>query len=247
MIILRDEKRIARLKKISQYTSLGGMAALLGGLVLAFTATESSQIYTYQLLALLVGWILSQVGIYLAHRYVRTPRPDQILDEALAKAARNGRLYHYILPTPHVLLTPEGVIVLVAKYQVGKISVEGDKWKQGGIGLRRFFGQEGLGNPTKDTEIAVGALANFIRKNAPDVAELPIGALIVFTGKGSVELDVKNSTFPVMHYTKVKGFLKQQKRTPLSPAVYQSLRAAFDKAAAGILEQQEVEDGATAT
>jgi hypothetical protein len=241
MIILRDEKRIARFKKISQYTSIGGMLALLGGLVLAFTA-ESSQVFTYQLIALLVGWILSQVGIYLAHRYVRNPRPDQVLDEALHKSARNGRLYHYLLPAPHVLLNPDGVIVLVPKYQIGNISVENDKWKQSGIGLRRFFGQEGLGNPTKDAEVMIGSLANYIRKNAPDVPELPVGAVIVFTTKGSVELDVKNSTFPVMHYTKVKGFLKQQKRAPLSTAVYQSLRTAFDKAAVGLIEQTELEN-----
>lgn len=242
MIILRDEQRIERMKKISQYTSLAGMAALLGGLVLAFTAESNSQLFIYQLLALLVGWVLSQIGIYLAHRYVRKPRLDQVLDEAVEKVARNGRLYHYTLPAPHVLLNPDGVIILVPKYQPGKIKVENDKWKQTGIGLRKFFGQESLGNPTQEAANMIGALTNYIRKNAPDVAEVPIAALIVFTTKGGVELEVKNSTFPAMHYTKVKGFLKQQKREPLSPAVYQSLRAAFDKSAMNITEQIGVEN-----
>lgn len=231
------------MKKISQYTSLAGMGALAIGLFLAFTASDNTQVFTYQLMALLAGWMLSQIGIYLAHRYVRKPRPDEVLDEALAKVARNGRLYHYLLPAPHVLLTPEGVIALIPKYQTGKISVENDKWKQTGIGLRKFFGQEGLGNPTREAETTVGALANYIRKNAPDVAEVPIGALIVFTTKGAVELDVKSSAFPAMHSTKVKGFLKQQRREPLPTAVYQSLRTAFDKAAIGVMEQTELENG----
>jgi hypothetical protein len=142
LVVLRDEKRIARYRQIGQYTSLAGLVLLLGGMILAFVQPVNGLLL--QTVALVGGWTFSQIGLYLAHRYGRSPRPDEVLDEAVRKVARSGRIYHYLLPAPHVLLTTAGPIVLVPKYQSGNISVEGDKWRQTGVGLRRFFGQEAL-------------------------------------------------------------------------------------------------------
>lgn len=226
---------MGRLAKIANFVGLG---ALIIGFILAFANLESfANLVLFQLIALGVGWILSQVGIYLTHRYLRDPRPDQVLDDAVKKVARDGRMYHFLLPAPHVLLTPEGIIVFNLKYQGGQISVEGDKWKQRGVGMRKFFGQEGLGNPSREAETMVKALANFIRQHAPSVEEVPIGAMIVFTTKGVKNLDVKQSKIPAMHATKVKGFLRQQKREPLPAADYEAIRAAFDEKAAHLTEE----------
>ena len=231
MVVIRDDKKIARLRILGQVASLLGMAALIGGMVLIFIG-DPQNVFYFQMAALLVGWILSQVGIYFAQRYVRRPRPDEVLDEALGKIAKNGRFYHYILPAPHVLLLPTGLIVFIAKYQGGKITVNGDEWKQSGIGMRRFFGQEGIGNPTKDAEHNIGAVVHFLKKNVPEVEEVPIAALIVFTTKGVKDLDLKRSTIPAMHYAKVKGYLKQYKGGPDMPvADYEAIRNALDKKA----------------
>jgi hypothetical protein len=237
MVIFRDEERIARMGRIAKIANLVGLGALIIGFILAFTNLESfTSLVVYQLTALAVGWILSQVGIYLTHRYLREPRPDEVLDEVVKKVARNGRMYHFLLPAPHVLLTPEGLIVFNLKYQGGKISVEDNKWKQRGVGMRKIFGQEGLGNPSREAQVMIEALANFIRKNAPSVEEVPIGAMIVFTTKGVKDLDVGQSDIPAMHATKVKGFLRQQKRQQLPEADYEAIKAAFD-AKAGHLEE----------
>lgn len=231
MVVIRDDKKIARLRTFGQITSFLGLAALIGGMALIFFGNPQN-VFWLQLVALLVGWLLSQVGIYFSQRYARHPRPDEVLDEALEKAARDGRLYHYVLPAPHVLLLPTGLIVFITKYQGGQITVDGDKWKQSGIGLRRFFGQEGIGNPTKDAEHHVGALAHFLKKNVPEVEEVPIAALIVFTTKGVKNLDLKKSSIPAMHSTKIKGFLKQNKGDMKMPQVdYDAIRRALDKKA----------------
>jgi membrane protein implicated in regulation of membrane protease activity len=234
MIIIRDENRIAKMKKRSQQATLVGFLFLIGGFVLVFM--EVANLFLFQLLALLIGWILSQVGIYLAHRYVRSPRPDEILDEAVKPAARQGRMYHFILPAPHVLLTKAGPVVFNLKYQSGDISADGDKWKQKGIGFRRFFGQEGLGKPTREVQTMIENMAGFIRKNAPEVDEVPIGAMIVFTSKNIKNLDVADSTIPAMHFSKVKGFLKDKgKRKPIPSSDYEAIKAAFDQAADDLL------------
>ena len=236
MIILRDEKRIARLNMLAKIASYGGMAILLVGLGLAFVTEDFQRVFIFQLMALFVGWIASQVGIYLTQRYVRSPRPDQVLDEAAKKVSKNGRMYHFLLPAPHTLLTPHGIIVFNPKPHTGKISVSDDKWHQAGGFLRRLLGQEPLGNPTLEGERMVEGLANYIRKNAPEVEEVPIGAIIVFTTKGASELDLKESRIPAMHYTKVKGFLRQQKHELLPQAVYDAIRQAFDQKAVNLTE-----------
>jgi hypothetical protein len=238
LVILRDEGRIGRYRKISGITSLAGMLLLLGGLGLAFLETPPPNLLLYQTFTLIGGWLLSQVGLYLAHRYGRSPRIDEVIDEALKKIARNGRLYHYILPAPHVLLTPAGFVVFVPKFQSGDIRFDGEKWRQGGIGLRRFFGQEALGDPTREAESMFKAMYRYIHENAPEVeeaiGEVPGAVVIVFTSDKPrlKNLDVERSPIPAMHHTKLAGYLKQKgQKTPLPAEQYEALRVAFDKAA----------------
>ena len=80
MIILRDDKRITRMGLIAKITSYGGMAILLAGLALIFIVPDFERVIWLQLGALFVGWLAAQVGIYLTPRYVRSPRPDEVLD-----------------------------------------------------------------------------------------------------------------------------------------------------------------------
>jgi hypothetical protein len=238
MIVLRDEKRIALMRRLSQYLNLAAMAALVGGLILIFFS-NSANVFLYQLLALAVGWLLSQLGLYLAHRYLREPRPDEVLDKALRKAARkDGRLYHYLLPAPHVLLMPSGVTLFVTKFQAGLISADGDKWRHTGVGMRRFFAQERLGNPTREAETQVEAITRYLDKYAPGTGKIPIEPVIVFIASNVDQLDLKNSRIPAMHHGKLNGFLRQRRdrQRPLPQADYDKVRAAFDQKATHLIE-----------
>ncbi len=238
MKVLRDEKRIARLARLGQIASLAGLAALVVGLLFIFMS-DNPYVFLYQLAALFIGFALSQVGLSLAHRYLRRPRLDLVLDKAAGKFARkDGRLYHYLLPAPHVLLLPVGVVVLVAKYQAGRISAQGDNWTQGGIGMRRFFGREGLGNPTREAEAQAAKMATMIAEAVP-AADVPVLPVIVFTTEKIDSLDVKESRIPATHAAKLGPVLRQQTQAlkPLPKADYDALRAAFDAKAAHLLEE----------
>ena len=239
MVVLRDEKRIAKLARLGQIASLLGLLALVAGLLFIFMS-DNPNVFLYQLVALVIGFGLSQVGLYLSHRYLRRPRLDQVLDKAAGKFARkDGRLYHYLLPAPHVLLLPVGIVVLVAKYQSGRISVQGDRWTQAGIGMRRFFGREGLGNPTREAEAQAARMTAMIQEVAPTAADVPVLPVIVFTTPNLDTLDLKESRIPATHAAKLGPVLRQQTQAlkPLPKADYDALRAAFDAKAAHLLEE----------
>lgn len=236
MVIIRDEARIERLSKYGRWAGLFGLLVLLGGAFSVFLPAETQEaqgrLIIYQAIALPVGMVLSQIGIYITNRYLRNPRPDEVLDAALRKVARNGRLYHYIHSIPHLLLLPTGIVILVAKYQKGEISAEGNKWRQKGVGfMSRLFAQEGVGNPSRETKILVDTLVNYLRKEAPQVDEVRIAPVVVFTSDNA-SVDVKNADVAALHYSKLKGFMKEEKRQnvdPMSAADYEAIQAALDK------------------
>ncbi|MEI2607917.1 MAG: hypothetical protein V9G20_04720 [Candidatus Promineifilaceae bacterium] len=232
MEIIRDDKKIARYRIMGIVTMFASIGILLTGLLVG-------QNQAWSLLALGVGWLIAQVSLYLSNRYVRKPRPDEALDEVLQKlvaekVVKRGRIYHYALPVPHVLLTPEGIVLFVLKYQRGYMQAEGDTWRQskaGLLNLNKYLAQENIGNPTREAENGLQVMINFLHKQIPDLDELPIAVLIAFTTVPNSELDVQKSRIPAMHVSKVKGYLKQQwdKSKPMPKNQYEAIQAAFDK------------------
>jgi len=233
MKIVRNERYIEKRKVWSKYLSIAGFIFLATGFVVLFIDQQSFNPLMLQTTALILGWLLSQAGLYFAHRFFRTPRPDEVLDRALRGTFRDATLYHYHLPAPHVLLTKSGPIVFNLKYQGGKISADGERWRQGGSIFKRWFGQEGIGRPHQETEQLTAALASYINNEARVILDLNIAAMIVFTGKNHDLLDVENASIPSMHYSKVKGYLNSNAGQPMPSGDYEALKFAFDVAARG--------------
>ena len=231
MTIIRNHNYIETRRKVGTGASFVGLGILIGGMILTFLNGNDPRYITISLFCLPLGWLFSQVGLYFANRFVRTPRLDQQIDEGLGKA-KGARLYHYVFPVPHVILSRAGIITIVSKYQSGDITVDGYNWKQTNIGIfRRMFGQENLGNPSLEAEYQLKQVAKFISQNVPELAEqeLPIGAVIVFTTKDGGNLDLHKSDIPALHYTKLKGFWKQRSQEEnLSPETYDLLLKAFE-------------------
>lgn len=211
MQVITNEKLIKNRARLGRGASFAGLATLILGLVASLSPQwllTSTQWLLASFGCLFVGFVLSQVGIYNATRWVREPRPDQTLDKILKGFDDRYYLYNYVLPAPHVLLAPFGLCVINLKDQGGKISCEGEKWRHesGWKRILRLFGQEGLGNPTKEAQAGVEKLRRFLAQRLPG-EEVPIEGLVIFTNP-QVDLETENPAVPVLDGKQFKSFLR---------------------------------------
>jgi len=199
MKIITNESLIKRNRKIGQYLSIGSLVILGAGLWMSFQ-TESRNLIVFSFIALIVGFLLSQVGIFYGNRWGRTPRPDEQLTAALKGLDHRYSLYHYTAPVPHLLTGPTGMYVLLPYSQKGTITYEKDRWKQKGGNLYlKIFAQEGLGRPDIDVKSYEDEMKKFLAK-VEGSEQLPeIRSVLVFTNPKVVvnAQDAPSATVPI--------------------------------------------------
>ncbi|MGC8787333.1 MAG: nuclease-related domain-containing protein, partial [Anaerolineae bacterium] len=163
---------------------------------------------------------------------LRDPRFDQELGKVLKGLNQGLRLYHYVLPADHVLLSPASIFVLLVKPQEGQISCHGGKWHYRfnlGRFLRTLF-EERLGNPTKQAQREAEKLQRFLAKHLPD-SDIPIQPVIVFSHP-KAELDIVEPVVPVVHIGDLKSYLRNATaKKALRQETLQALTDLFDEQA----------------
>lgn len=236
MQIVTDMQVIDKGQRAGRIASFAGLGVLVVGLVVSFLQRDSLQQFSVILVyaCLLVGFILSNVGIYLANRWVRGPRADEILEKVLKGLDDRFHVYNYCLPASHVVVTPVGLIVLILKRQTGTISCNGDRWRHKLTFGRivRFLTEEGVGNPSKEAVYDVALMERYLKKEVPEEA-IPVASLIVFTGdREKLSLTVENPSTPVVQVSQLKEQVRELGRgRPLPSAVTRGLVRALDEAA----------------
>ncbi len=228
MEVIRNDDKLKKWTRITQIINIAALVVLGLGMLSSFQG-DISRVWV-QWLALSIGILLWQIGINLAYRYTRKPRPDEVLDSSLKAAVPGSTLYHYMLPAKHVLLTRSGPIVIQPFINDGNISVSGengDRWRNKKSIIRRFLSQQpGLGNPTMLVEQEMAKLIAYISENAPELDELPVGAVIVATNPMAV-LDVGASRIPVMKASELKKFVRKNTGRALPKADHNRLKEIF--------------------
>ncbi len=209
MKIIKNETLIERNGKIGQWTSLGALLVLGLGMYISFSKPD---LFIYSIVSLVVGFMMTQIGMYMGSRWGRSPRPDEKLDAGLKGLHSEFNMYHYSSPVSHLLVGPSGVWVLLPYHQRGSITFEKNRWKMKGGGFlqayMRIFGQENLGRPELDAENEVKALHKFLAKKM-DAANIPeIKPILVFTTE-EAELDAGDSPIAALKIKQLKEFMRQ--------------------------------------
>jgi len=209
MKIASNTKLITRNNKIGRYTTFASLAILGIGLYISFTAPEA---FSWSLGALVIGFLLSQVGLTYSSKFGKSPRPDESLTQALKGLEDKFTLYHYESPTNHLLVGPAGVWVLLPYFQAGTIRYNAAKnrWTQkGGNFFLKMFGQENLGRPDTEIQYGINETRKFLEKQLPGT-ELPEirAALLFFNEK--TELAVEGAPYPAIKADKAKDFFRKR-------------------------------------
>lgn len=218
MKIIKNETLIKRNAKIGQWTSLAALVVLAGGMYLSFTRPE---LFIYSLVALLLGFTLTQVGMYMGNKFGRSPRPDEKLDAGLKGLQNEYVMYHYTTPSSHLLVGPAGVWVVMPYHQRGQAEFRKNRWRMRGGGFlqnyMRIFGQEGLGRPDLEIENEMASLKKYLLKHM-DESEIPeIKAVMVFTND-DVVVEAEGSPVLAMKLKQLKDFLRQKAKEKKLPA-----------------------------
>ncbi|HSM70246.1 MAG TPA: hypothetical protein VK851_01775 [Anaerolineales bacterium] len=232
MKIIKNEKLIKRNGKIGQYTSLGALVVLGLGMYISFSRTD---LFLYSIAALLVGFTLTQIGMYMGNRYGRSPRPDEKLDAGLKGLQNEYTLYHYTTPASHLLVGPAGIWVIRPFHQRGQVVYKKNRWKMSGGGFlqsyMRIFGQESIGRPDVELEGEISAVRKHLAKHM-DESEMPdVNGMLVFTNE-DVEIDSGDAAIPALKLKQIKNFFRQkakEKEKPITPTQLAAVKAVLPK------------------
>lgn len=248
MHILNNEKLIKTRSTWSGRFMLAGFALIIASAALTFLRPATAENILPAYAALFGGFIIFNIGAASGSKWRLPPRPDQALAKGLKGLDHRNRLYNYLLPAEHVLLTPAGVTVLQVRRMPGVISCSADKWRQQKslLARLRFLAEEQLGNPTHDVQQDVKLVTDFVTKSLEGI-EIPINGIVYFSHPNT-QLTIENSLVPVIKADELKAYIRQATaRGPLiHPDDYKDLADLFD-GAAGAEEVEVAEEVEAAT
>jgi Nuclease-related domain len=225
MKIIIDLPTLQRRARLSHAASLGGLLVMLGSVAISLWQPSWSILTS---ILLFVGFATAVIGIYYANRWVKKPRPEDVLNQALKGLSDQHRLYHYALPCDHVLLTPNGLVVIETVGLEGKFTYQNERWHQKMSLTRamRFFVEERLGNPILEGQQCAQNLDQHFETALPDVQIPKTKVIVVFTHPYA-QLDVKSPAIPICEPKKLRSYLPKN-QPKLAPEIFQKIQFELD-------------------
>lgn len=226
-----NRQKVNTRASVANAASVGGLLLLLASVMLPLFLPAVADL---ALILLAAGGIIAMVGIYLANRWVRKPRPEESLANALKSFDDHYRLYHY--PSrlcDHVLLTPAGIIAMEVVNLGGAFSYRNGHWREAmtiGRALR-YIVEPRVGDPVLVAREMVDEVRLWLRRQFDADVNVPIKALTVFTHPAA-ELDIEGPSFPAC---KIEKLRKQTTLPPgqLAPDAYEQLAASLERLTVG--------------
>lgn len=225
MITIVDRPKLKNRATLSNLASTGGLVLLLASVILPLFLPKWAK---FSFVMMVVGLGAAMVGIYFANRWVRRPRPEDRLDQALKPLNDSHHLFHYpALPCDHVLLTPNGVVLLETVNLSGEFYYQNQRWKEAMTMGRaiRFIVEEHLGDPIRSVRQTEHDLKERLRGELASDLSVPIKPIVVFVHPGA-RLEMEATPIPVCRVDKLRKQIVIQ-GPKLDPEVYDRLDEFF--------------------
>lgn len=243
MKVVTNEALASRRRRQALLASMAGVSILIVGLLVNLRAAGGGQDARQQLMlayaALVGGSVLSWIGVVLTDRWAGRPRGDEALEAGLKGAGAAYKLYNWVLPAEHVLLTPWGLAVFTVFNHEGPVAIRGKRWRDARPFYRRLlsFGRRAVRDPRGALRLETGALARALLERDEALGEVTIEGVALFSHP-ALRLSVQEPSLPVVTLTTLRDWLRQEaaERESLSAGQRRRLQRALDEMAAERLE-----------
>lgn len=254
MKVYRNITEIKKKDTLGRRLSLAGMGVLFVGLLASFVPTwidplgppqEGINGFLQQYWswisfgALFIGFFLASVGSYYINRYARRrwpnsrliERPDEVLERNLKGFDDKFAFFSHSLPVMYAMAGPNGVTVFAVRSDKGRVTVEGDRWREPFSFSRIFtaFAREGVGNPARELEEQKARIRELLQSSGDDalpgvkLADVPVDGATVFLN-AAAQLELNNPTVPVLRADQLKDYLRSRaKEAKLNNATQRAL------------------------
>jgi hypothetical protein len=204
MKVYIDRQKVNARSQLANLASIGGLLLLLASVLVPLFVSSWAR---FSWIMMVVGLGIAMVGIYYANRWVRKPRPEESLDKALKAFDDHYHLYHYpsSLPCDHILLTPNGLVVMEVINLNGSFYYRQGRWKEAmtvGRALR-YIVEERVEDPVAFSAAMSQELNRRIENEFKGKGVVPIKVLTVFTHPG-VELEIEGTSIPACKIEKLR-------------------------------------------
>ncbi|HLZ07424.1 MAG TPA: nuclease-related domain-containing protein, partial [Chloroflexota bacterium] len=181
----------------------------------------------------LIGFILTNVGKYHTLRYGGRPRVDQALAQALKGLDSRHHLFNFVptIPAEHLLVTPNGLVLLETRPFFGEIIHKRDRWSRPFTlkGLWDRFSDGGIGNPTTESRQDSEAVhAVLTEQLGDDVAGSIVVTPIIVCTNPRLRLQQEDPEVPVVMIGDLRGAIRKLRDgTRLTSDVQRQIIRAF--------------------
>lgn len=201
-----NREKVKKRALLANTGSIGGLMLLLVSVLLPLFLPG---IATISGILMVVGLGIAMIGIYFANRWVKKPRPEDVLAGTMKGLGDDYVLFSYPEGlADHVILTPSDLKVIETVNIGGEISFKNGKWKERmNMGrAMRYIVEEHLGDPVQSVINEAEKIKAKVNSLADLEKTVPVQPIVVFTHPG-VLLDVKDTSVPVTTIKKVRKYL----------------------------------------
>ena len=231
MKLVRNEKHISRNKLLGKILTFASLGVLGLGLYFAFKKDMTLILYSY--ICLIVGFILTQIGLNFVNRYGRSPRYDEIFGTAFEKLRHEYTYYVYSTPLPMLLMGPCRIWMPMPVNATGQLSYQDGKWVHKTRNrIQKMMGQDSVGRPDKEVAEASAALSKYLtEKGIPADMHPELKPIMVVYLKETQLGDVSKAPYPVVEMEDLKRYIRRMDREecadPISPETAAKLKVAL--------------------
>ena len=198
------------------FIQVGGMAMVILSFILSFLYAQYPLLILIAYPALLVGFPMWHWSRGATRRWAVATKTEEQVSAEFKGLNNKYTLFHNVvldkIVLDHVLLSPDGILVLEMKEGGGLVTCRstdaGDVWriKLGMLERIARVGEESLRNPTLELDGKIAALQTWLAGKQIGRGPLPITGVVVFR-EPRTPLTIESSKYDVLRLPELKDFV----------------------------------------